>query len=260
MSYETLIVEKDGPVLTITLNRPQRLNSINRQMLVELGKVADELVEDNSARVVIITGGDKCFCAGADISELGYMSTPREAEVFHNLFKTTLTKVESLNRPVIAAISGVAMGGGLELALVCDLRIATDTARMGVPEIKIGAIPGAGATQRLPRLIGAAKAKEMVYIGDPMDANEGLRLGLVSKVVPVEALMSEARQLAATLASRPRLALKAAKLSINSGLDMDLHRALDFEIQCQMFLFSTKDREEGMKAFLEKRKPNFIGE
>ncbi|MBI4320547.1 MAG: enoyl-CoA hydratase/isomerase family protein [Chloroflexi bacterium] len=260
MAYETILFEKEGPVAIITLNRPQRLNALSRLLLTELGQAVDEIAADKDARVVVVTGGAKCFCAGADISEAAHISIPREAEAFHNLIKVNFCKLEDLDRPVIAAISGVAMGGGLELALACDLRVASETARLGVPEIKIGAIPGAGGTQRLPRAIGVTKAKEMIYVGDPIDAAEAYRLGLVNKVAPVDTFFQEAKAMAAVIASRPRLALKAAKASINNGIELDLRRALDFEIQNGVFLYSTRDREEGMKAFLEKRAPVFTGE
>lgn len=258
--YQTIIFEVDGGIAQITLNRPERLNAISYQLMSELDDVLTKIEENPEIRVAILTGGTKCFCAGADIKE----RTSKQAtsmEVYDNFHRSrrVFKKIENLPKPTIAAISGVAMGGGCELALVCDLRIASDTARIGVPEIKIGVIPAAGGTQRLPRLIGAAKAKEMVFMGEPLDAQEAYRVGLVNKVVPVEDLIDEARKWAKVFMERPPLTLKMAKSAINRGLEMNLDNALEYEAQCATLLFSTEDRLEGMEAFVEKRKPLFKG-
>ncbi len=258
--YETIIYEVDGGIAQITLNRPDRLNAISYQLMGELDDVLTKIEESPEIRVVILTGGTKCFCAGADIKE----RTSKQAtsmEVYDNFHRSrrVFKKLENLPKPTIAAISGVAMGGGCELALVCDFRIASDTVKIGVPEVKIGVIPAAGGTQRLPRLVGAAKAKEMVFIGEPLDAKEAYRVGLVNKVVPVENLLEEARKWAAVLLERPPLTVKMAKAAINRGLEMSLDNALEYEAQCATLLFSTEDRLEGMRAFVEKRRPVFKG-
>ncbi len=261
MPYDTLIYEKEDAIAIITLNRPQRLNAINYQLTVDLMHVLDEIAADEEVRAVILTGaprtdGRPCFCAGADIREL---STPGARPLPIGTKYTFFDKLENLDKPVIAAIGGVAIGGGLELALVCDLRIASDVARLGMGEIKLGVLPAGGGTARLPRLIGVAKAKELLFFGDHIDAEEACRIGLVNKVVPAESLLDEAKRIAKELAERPPLALKMAKSCINVGMRMDLAGALDYEAKCAAILGSSEDRMEGMQAFIEKRKPVFKG-
>lgn len=259
MSYETIIFEKAGAIATITLNRPKRLNAINGQMTIELGRVMDEIAADEEIRVAIITGGSDYFCAGADISEIVQITDIDQTFEFSRRIQTTLDKVEQMPKPVIAAINGLALGGGCEIALSCDLRIAADNATIGVPEINIGVVPGAGGTQRLPRLLGICKAKEMLYTGDRITAQEALQLGLINKVVPAAEVMDEAKKLAEKLAAKPPLALKMAKYLVNSGMNVDLQSGLRMEAQALAYLFVTKDKQEGMTAFLEKRKAKFIG-
>lgn len=255
MPYETLIYQKEDGTAIITLNRPERLNALSYQLMAELEQVADDISEAGEVRAVILTGAGRGFCAGADLKE---RSDPGVKQPIRKRY-TVFHKIEDLDKPVIAAINGVAIGGGLELTLVCDFRIASDLARLGLGEIKLGVIPAGGGTQRLPRLIGAARAKRLLFFGDHIDAQEALRIGLVDEVVPAEELMPRAKQMAKELAERPPLALKIAKSCVNLGLQMDLAAALDYEAKCASILVASEDRIEGMRAFLEKRKPVFKG-
>ncbi len=262
MAYETLLLDvaADG-VATLTLNRPEAMNAITQRMKDELGDALTALEADTTVRVLVITGaGEKAFCAGADIKERSG-TDPAPAEFFarqkatHQLF----TRIEQFSRPVIAALNGVALGGGAEIALCADIRIAADTASFGLTEVNLGVIPAGGGTQRLPRLIGAAKAKELIFLGARMKAAQALELGLVSRVVPATDLQSAVRELAATLAAKPPLALRFAKQAIDQGMQTDLHTAMDFELYAASILFASEDRKEGMRAFLEKRSPRFTG-
>src|SRR3989338_9017739 len=257
---QNLKVHKKDAVATIELYRPQKKNSLNGEMRGELEECLKELARDRNTRVVIVTGGEEFFCAGADIGEIQEATTAQAAYRHAREFQLLFDQVEALPQPVIAAVSGYALGGGCELALACDFRIASQTARFGLPEIKIGAFPGGGGTQRLPRLIGASKAKEMIFTGDPIGAEEALSFGLVMKVVPKEKLAEEAHAFAAKLAALPRLALQASKASINKGLEIDLASGLELEARNFGTLATTHDLKEGTLAFLEKRKPNFTGD
>ena len=257
---QNLKLHKKNAVATIELYRPQKKNSLNGEMRGELEECLKELARDRDTRAVVITGGEEIFCAGADISEIQESGSAEEAYQHAREFQLLFDLVEGLPQPVIAAVSGYALGGGCELALACDFRIASQTARFGLPEIKIGAFPGGGGTQRLPRLIGASKAKEMIFPGDPIGADEALSLGLVTKVVPKEKLAEEAQAFAAKLAALPRLALQASKASINKGLEIDLASGLELEARNFGTLATTHDLKEGTLAFLEKRKPNFTGD
>lgn len=256
MAYEVIQLNKENGVATITLNRPP-MNPLNSQIFRELIQAADELQADAIVKAVIITGaGDKAFAAGADITEMANL-TPVEAYSFCQGSRIAFEKIENLGKPVIAAINGLALGGGCELALSCDFRLAADAAKFGQPEINLGIIPGAGGTQRLSRLIGAAKAKELIFLGDIFDAAAAEKMGLVNKVVPVDSLLEEARKLARKLASKPAVAMKMAKAAINTGVNLDITSALTLEIQNFIIAFASDDRKEGMGAFMEKRKPNF---
>jgi len=257
MEYETILYNKAESIGTITLNRPRSYNALSIQMLKELSHVLSEIERDVEIKVVLITSSGKHFAAGADITEFGSINSPVDAYDFIKHLDV-LHRIEGLDRPVIAAISGFALGGGCELSMCCDIRIAAENATFGQPEIKIGVMPGAGGTQRLPRLIGMSKAKELLYTGDMINASEAYRLGLVSRVVPVESLMDEARALALKIACQPGVALRATKLAVNGGIDMDIKSAIAYEARCFEMLFSTEDKKEGTKAFLEKRKPVFI--
>ena len=257
MEYQAILYEKKDDIGLITLNRPDRMNALNSTMLRELDHVLSEIEEDNEVKVVIITGSEKFFAAGADITELDKMSTPVDVHGFIKEAQAVINKFEDLEKPVIAAVSGLALGGGCELAMACDLRIAAENAMFGQPEIRIGVIPGAGGTQRLPRLVGVTKAKELLYTGDSIDANEAYRIGLVNKVVPVASLMDETMKMASKIARQPGIALRMTKFAVNSGMDMDLKSAMSYEARCFEILFSTEDQKEGIKAFIEKRKPAF---
>ncbi|HWP58593.1 MAG TPA: enoyl-CoA hydratase/isomerase family protein [Candidatus Acidoferrales bacterium] len=258
--YENLIFREDGAIATIQLHRPQKKNSLNGPLRAELEKALAHVAADNKIRVVVITGGNDTFCAGADIAEIEEARSPESAYKHAREFQTLFDRIENLPQPVIAAVSGHALGGGCELALACDFRIASETARFGLPEIKIGAFPAGGGTQRLPRLIGIAKAKEIIFTGDAITAEEALSLGLVTKVVPKERLLEEANTFAWRLASLPRLAMEASKMLINKSLEMDVASGLELEARSFGALATTHDLIEGTKAFLEKRRPNFTGD
>lgn len=256
MAYETLIYEKEGGVGIITLNRPERLNAINFQLAFELDRLLDEILEDAEARTLILTGAGRGFCAGADIKE---MADPQAKRLPVGRRYTFFNKIDDLDRPVIAAINGPANGGGLELALACDFRIASEAANFGLGEVKLGVMPAGGGTARLPRLIGVSRAKEFLYFGNRIDAEEAHRIGLVNRVVPAEKLMEEAKAWATELAERPPLSLKMLKYCVNLGMQMDLLGAIDYEAKCAAILTASEDSVEGVRAFVEKRKPVFKG-
>jgi enoyl-CoA hydratase len=260
MTYENLIYQREDGLGIVTMNRPERLNALSFRLKEELSMVFDEMEADPDVKVVILTGGTRAFSAGADIKERSGVQMDQAEFYFsqrksHQLF----CRIEDFQKPVIAAISGVAVGGGCELALVCDLRICTETARFGLPEVKLGVIPSAGGTQRLPRIIGMTKAKELLFTGDFIDAQEAYRIGLVNKVVPVERLMDEAKELACRIMRNPPLSVRFAKRAVNAGMQMDLSSALDYETYCATILSTTEDRMEGFRAFVEKRDPVFKG-
>lgn len=257
---QTLQYREDGAVATIRLNRPEKKNSFNTQMRDEMASLLTDLARKAAIRAVVITGNDEIFCAGADIGEMGGPANAESSYHHAREFQILFDQVESLPQPVIAAVSGYALGGGCELALAADFRIASETARFGLPEIKIGAFPGGGGTQRLARLIGIAKAKEMILTGDPITAPEALAAGLVMKIAPKEKYLAEANGLAAKLAALPRLALQASKMLINRSLDVGLATGLEFEARTFGAIAHTHDLVEGTKAFLEKRKPTFTGD
>jgi enoyl-CoA hydratase len=262
MSYETVLYDREDKVGIITLNRPESLNALSFKMKEEILCLFDKLENNDQIRVVILTGGEKAFCSGADIKER--ISIKDETSQYDYYFKQRTahkfySRIEDFEKPVIAAISGVAIGGGCELSMVCDLRIATETARFGMPEVKLGMIPAAGGTQRLPRLIGVTKAKELLYTGEFIDAGEAHRLGLVNRVVPVDDLMPEAMSLAEKLLKNPPLPIRFAKRAVNAGMQLDLSSALDYETFCAALLSASEDRVEGFKAFSEKRTPVYWG-
>ncbi|HEX3031379.1 MAG TPA: enoyl-CoA hydratase-related protein [Bacillota bacterium] len=256
MAYEVITIEIEGGVATLTLNRPP-MNPLNSRVFSELSQAADELEANPAVKAVIITGaGEKAFAAGADITEMANL-TPVEVYSFCQVSRTAFEKLENLSKPTIAAISGLALGGGSELAMTCDFRIAADNAKFGQPEINLGIIPGGGGTQRLARLIGATKAKEMILLGDIIDATTAAGLGLVNKVVPAADLSAEAGKLARKLAGKPAVAMRMAKTAINLGTNVDLRSGLELETQSFVVAFASEDRVEGIKAFNEKRKPVF---
>lgn len=257
MTYKTILFEKADGIGTVTLNRPDSLNALNSNVYSELYDVFEAIENDDEVMVVILTGsGEKAFAAGSDVAEMANMD-PIAAQKFMATIRKASDRIYSLTKPTIAAISGYALGGGCELAMCCDLRIASERARFGQPEINLGLIPGACGTQRLPRLIGVAKAKEMIYLGDMIKADEAFRLGLVNKVVPPEGLMDAAMEWAAKMASKSAPVLAMAKMAINTGIDTDIASGLNMEAKCDALCFATQDQKEGMKAFLEKREAQF---
>ena len=257
MVFNTIILERQDPVAIVQFNRPNVLNALNRQVFLEMISILDEIQEKVMPKVVILTGtGDKAFIAGTDIREMKNLRS-FEARELALLAHRAIDKVETLDRPVIAAINGFALGGGCELAMACDIRIASEKARLGQPEINSGIIPGSGGTQRLPRLVGPSIAKRLIFTGEMIDANTALDIGLVDMVVAHDQLMDEAKKMAFAIAGKSKVALALAKSAINRGLNQDLRTGLDYEIECFAQCFATSDQKEGFRAFLEKRKPCF---
>lgn len=257
--YNTLIYEKKDDIGILTINRPEKMNALSAELTDELQKVLAGIEEDKELRVLVITGaGDKAFVAGADINEL----VDRDALIGRRVsrFRQELfSRIENLPIPVIGAVNGFALGGGLELALACNIRLASDKAKFGAPEVKLGIIPGDGGTQRLPRLIGLGRAMEMVLTGDFVDADEAYRIGLVNKVVPHEELMEATTALAKKIASRPPLAVKYAKEAVNRSQEGDTVSGYTLESYLHALTCTTEDKKEGVAAFLEKRKGEFKG-
>jgi enoyl-CoA hydratase/carnithine racemase len=259
MNEPLVLEERQDQVAVLTLNRPAVMNSFNFPMLLALKEKVEALHFDPEVRVVIITGaGEKAFCAGADLKERAAMP---EAQVRQFIFtiRNLFTFIEYLNKPVIAAVNGVALGGGTELALACDIRMAAATASLGLTETRLAIIPGAGGTQRLPRLVGRGKAKELIFTGQRVDAQEALRIGLVNKVCPPENLLAECRAMAAQICQAGPIAVQQAKYAINYGLEVDLHTGLAIESNAYWVTIPTEDRREGLAAFAEKRQPVYKG-
>jgi enoyl-CoA hydratase len=258
-TYTTLKLERDGHTALITFNRPKVLNALNTMVATEGLDAVQSISTDPSVRVVILTGAGRAFVAGADIAEME-TKTAEEARIYSELGHRFMNALQDLPQPVIAAINGFALGGGLEVALACDIRIAAASAQFGLPETILGIIPGWGATQRTARLVGAAKTKEMIFTGRRFSSAEALDMGLVNRVVPDNELMETVRTMTALMCRQGQTALRHAKTVVNRGLDLTLDEALRLEIDTFVDLFDTDDRREGMRAFLEKRKPNFTGE
>jgi enoyl-CoA hydratase/carnithine racemase len=257
MTYETLLTEFEDGVLLIRLNRPQALNALNAQLMGELTTALDAAETDDTVRCVIITGSEKAFAAGADIKE---MASKSYAEVFKEDFITAgWERVSRCRKPVIAAVSGFALGGGCELAMMCDFILAAENARFGQPEINLGIAPGAGGTQRLTRFIGKSKAMEMILTGRMMDAAEAERSGLVSRVVPVDQLIEEAKAVAKKIASLSPLAVMMNKEMVNAAYETPLAQGIMLERRLFHSLFAFEDQKEGMAAFVEKRPAAFKG-
>ena len=256
MSYELITVRTEADkVGIITLNRPKQLNALNDQLMTELGTALQAFEADTAIHCMIITGSEKAFAAGADI---GAMATYSFADVYKQDFITrNWEKIRAVRKPVIAAVSGFALGGGCELAMMCDFIIAADNARFGQPEIKLGIIPGAGGTQRLPRAVGKAKAMDLALTGRMMDANEAERAGLVSRVVPLDKLMDETLGAALLISEFSQLAVMAVKESVNRAFEGTLNDGIMFERRLFHALFATSDQKEGMDAFVNKRKAVF---
>ncbi len=259
MTYEMLEVMEKGEITWVTINRPKVLNALNRQVLKELGEAMDAFRENEQSRVCVVTGaGEKAFVAGADISEMEGL-TALEAEGFSRFGQEVFFKIESMEKPVIAAVNGFALGGGCELALACDLVYASENAKFGQPEINLGVIPGFGGTQRLAKIIGMRRAKEWIYLGGMIDAETAQAIGLVNAVFPAATLLEEVEGVAKKLAAKPPFALREAKQVIEKGLVMDLVSGCALERKAFAVTFASEDRKEGMGAFLAKRKPSFQG-
>ena len=247
-------------IATITINRPKALNALNRDTLVELDYLIGRLGADRGIRVVVLTGaGEKSFVAGADISHMQSLSAGQARE-FGQLGQRVMNGLEAMPQPVIAAINGFALGGGCELALACDIRYAAENAKFGQPEVNLGVIPGFGGTQRLPRIIGAGLASELLFSGEIIDAAEALRIGLVNKVLAVDKLLAETYRLAGVIAAKGPGAVRMCKEAVKNGLECDLRRACSYEADLFALCFATSDQKEGMQAFLEKRRADFRDE
>ena len=256
MGYENVLVEKDEPIAIVTLHRPQQLNALSYDLVKDLCLALEDLDRDGDIRAIVVTGGEKVFAAGADIKEMAARG-PFDQRIRDRL--AYRDRINKISKPVIAAVSGFALGGGCELALSCDIIIASETARFGQPEVNLGIIPGSGGTQRITRAVGKYRTMELVLTGEFMSAVEAERFGLVNRVVPLELLLDEAKSMARKIAAKPALAIKAAKEAVLKAANTSLEEGLEFERKSFYLLFASEDRAEGMKAFLEKRKPVFKG-
>jgi enoyl-CoA hydratase len=259
MSYNNILFTVEEGIATITFNRPKALNAMNAETMSELLDAATVCKNDQNIKVLILTGsGEKAFVAGADIVHMQNLR-PAEALSFMELGNETMRLIETMSKPSIAAVNGYALGGGAEISMCCDVRFASENAVFGQPEVSLGITPGWGGTQRLPRLVGIGRAKELIMGGALIDAKRAYEIGLVNKVLPADQLIAETRKFASKLAGLPGFALKMIKQSINFGYDLALDNAIRIELECCAQCFSTDDQKEGMKAFIEKRKPAFTG-
>ncbi len=256
MPYVHLLVERDGPVVIVTLHRPQVLNALNRATMDELVDALEAADRDDDVRCMVLTGGDRAFAAGADVTEF-VDATPVTMLTGYRFQQWE--RIRHLSKPLIAAVRGYALGGGCELAMLCDMIVAGESARFGQPEINIGLIPGAGGTQRLTRAVGKARAMEIVLTGRHVPAAEAYAMGLVTRVVPDEVVLDEARRLAHLIASKPPVAVRLAKEAVLKAFDTTLEVGLEHERRLFYLLFATDDKTEGVRAFLEKRPPSFRG-
>lgn len=254
MAYESILFQKEDNIATVTFNRPDARNAVNNQVRAEFTAAVADIEADDDIKVMILTGNGKAFASGVDIKEFN-KTTPYHA---HNLYRLG-ERVEKLPKPVIAAVNGFCLGGGNEIAMGCDIIIASERAKFGQPEINIGIIPGGGATQRLSRLIGVCRAKELIFTGDIISAEEALKLGMVNRVVPEDQLMATANEMAKKIAVKSSAALKLAKQAINYGMQTNLDSGLKYEYELYSLSLSLEDKAEGVKAFIEKRAPKFVG-
>jgi enoyl-CoA hydratase len=260
MAYKYMLIDREDNVAVLTINRPEKYNALNDEVVAEIGDALDELAADDEVHAIVITGaGDKAFISGADIGMLLALGASHEGVANSRRGQAMTLKIEKLPKPVIAALNGFTLGGGLELAMACDIRIAADTAKLGQPEMNLGLSPGYGGTQRLPRIVGKGMAKLLIFTGDMIDAEEAFRIGLVEKVVPAAELMDVAKGLARKLAEKSPLIVGVAKESINLGMEVDLDRGLSMEALQFGVICMTEDCKEGCSAFLEKRKAVFKG-
>ena len=257
MNFQTLLQSKEGHVGVISLNRPEAMNALNTAMVHELVLALSEFEKDDEVRCVVIAGGERAFSAGADIKEMSGMTAVQMTMSEH--FFPLWDKVGRYSKPIVAALSGFVLGGGLELAMSCDILVASETTQLGQPEIDIGVMPGGGGTQRLTRAVGKYKAMEMILTGKRIGAEEAKTLGLVSRVVPKEAYLAEAMKVANEVAAKSPVAVKLAKMAVNKSFEMGLGPGLDFERELFYMLFASEDQKEGMDAFTQKRKPVFKG-
>jgi enoyl-CoA hydratase len=256
MEFKFLKINKQDKIVTVEISRPEALNALNNELLLELESCIAHLGEDSTNRAVILTGSGKAFVAGADIAAMKTYNSDQAAE-FSRIGQVVFTSIERSRLPVIAAINGFALGGGLELALACDIRVASKLAKLGLPEVGLGLIPGFGGTQRLPRLIGAGLAKEIIFTADMITAEEAYRIGLVNKLVEPADLLPTANAIATSISSRGYHAIKEAKRVVWEGLDLPQDEGMDLEQKAFGNLFNDRETYEGLSAFLEKRKPNF---
>lgn len=258
--FNTILYTVDENIAVITINRPKALNALNTEVLRELAEVADIIAADTSILAVILTGsGEKAFVAGADISEMQTKNV-LEGREFSSLGNKAFSKLENLKMPVIAAVNGFALGGGCELAMACDIRIASHKAKFGQPEVGLGVMPGFGGSQRLQRLVGQGIAKEILFTGNMINAERAYEIGLVNKVVDAAEVLAEATKMAKIIAVKSPLGISFTKKAVNEGANLDIERAVSLEAELFGSLFSTKDQKEGMAAFLEKRQADFKGE
>ncbi len=259
MEYNNIVVQVKEGIATITFNRPEILNALNAEALKEFSNALDEINANEDIRVLILTGaGEKSFIAGADIKQFLTFNTLK-AKSFSEMGRSLMNKLQELPIPVIAAVNGFALGGGCEVAMACDFIYTSENAMFGLPEITLGIIPGFGGTQRLPRLVGESMAKELIFTGKMVPAEEAKNMGLVNKVCSQEQLMDEVIKTAKTIASKGKVSLRAAKQAINNGMNVDLTTGLSIEIDAFALCFTSPDAKEGALAFLEKRKPYFKG-
>jgi enoyl-CoA hydratase len=254
--YNNVLYRVEDSIAFITINRPKALNALNTETLRELDRAVSQAGAADDVKVIIITGEGRAFVAGADIAQMRDL-TVQEGRNMTILGQEVFTRIENLDKPVIAAVNGFALGGGCELAMACDIRVASDKAKFGQPEVNLGIIPGYGGTQRLPRLVGKGTAKYLIFTGEMIPAEEAFRIGLADKVVPAEELMSSVISIAKVIMSKAPISIKMAKHAINNGLNVDLKSGIAYEAEAYTTTFSTEDRIEGMSAFLEKRPAGF---